>query len=151
MNKADINPCNKRKKSVDVWACRVEWICECARRHLLVVCECAGWNMYMRCWRIVKLRLCVFVRINSIVHFNTSASKTRRSLIFTVKQLLPLSFETCVSTLRDSFLFYWSRFLFCTVTLSSFSHSTLFEILYLSFCYIPFNVFMPELGLSLIV
>ena len=67
--------------------------------------------MCVHCWRIVKLRPCVFVRINSIEHFKTSASKTHSSQYFTVKQLLPLSFQTCVSTLQRQLFFIEAGFI----------------------------------------
>ena len=103
-------PVTKGKRA-DVWACRIEWknMCECVRRHLLI--GCVRVMKYARTLlKNSQIRPCVFVRINSIEHFKTSASKTHSSH-FTVKQLLPLSFQTCVSTLQRQLFFIEAGFI----------------------------------------
>ena len=86
--------------------------------------------MRVHCWRIVILRPCVYVRINSIEYFKTSAFKTHSSH-FTVKQLLPLSFQTCVSTLKRQLLFIEAGFIlhcnsFVILTFNLYLHSSAF-------------------------
>ena len=130
-NKADINPCDKREKRECLsLQDRMKNMCECVRRHLLI--GCVRVMKYARTLlRIVKLRPCVFVRINSIEHFKTSASKTHSSH-FTVKQLLPLSFQTCVSTLQRQLFFIEAGFIL---------HCNSFVILTFNLICIPLHFF----------